>query len=54
MCVLTMPGMTYFPVPSMTASDGPVDSWALVAPINEIRPFSMTMSTGPAGGRALP
>src|SRR5882762_1128444 len=57
MCALTMPGITYLPVASITVSDperaiAPDRSDA--GPMYEITPSSETMSTGPYGGLALP
>jgi hypothetical protein len=53
MCVLTMPGITYLPVASITASAGrATDSPG--EPMDAILPSSMTMSAGPYGGLRLP
>ena len=52
MCVLTMPGMTYLPVASITMSGSPQPASAL--PIREMTPSSARMSNGPAAGVPLP
>ena len=53
MCVLTMPGITYFPVASMTASACGQPSREL-SPMRAIKPSSSRMSVGPCGGVAGP
>ena len=53
MCVLTMPGITYLPVASITMSaSGQLPRVAL--PMREITPSSVRMSGGPAAGTAGP
>jgi hypothetical protein len=51
MCVLTIPGSTYLPVASMTAS---ATCWPADGPTRAISPSSTSTSTGPNGGFALP
>ena len=46
MCVLTIPGMTYLPVASITASAAGHFSVAAL-PMRAMRPFSASRSTGP-------
>src|SRR5689334_2217618 len=53
MCVLTIPGMTYLPVPSMAASAaGHLP--AVLLPILAITPSSTRMSCGPYAGTPVP
>ena len=53
MCVFTIPGMTYFPVPSIVASAAGHLPLVLL-PILAISPFSMRMSFGPYAGTPVP
>jgi hypothetical protein len=52
MCVLTMPGMTYLPVPSITASAS--NARPPPSRMSAMTPSCSTMSIGPYGGFALP
>ena len=57
MCALTMPGITYLPAASMTASFADAamrDSRSPDAVIVAMRPSSTRMSIGPYAGFALP